>query len=358
MHIGFVTSQYPPQTGGVETHVSAVATRLVDRGHTVTVVSADARPDMPDSTVRDGVRVRRLRSLGPDDAFHFAPGVVSLVRCLDADVVHAHNYHSLPMVMAAAADVPLVCTPHYHGESADPVRDRLLRFYRPIGRWGLRRARVVIAVSEWERQRLAADFGVDATVIPNGIKVERFGGGRARETDAPTLLTVGRLVEYKGVAHVVRALRELPGYRLRVAGDGPDRERLERVAREEGVADRVTFLGYVPDDDLPDEYASADVFVTMSGVEAAGITVGEALAAGTPAVVRPAKGLRDWADRGDCVAAEPSELVAAVRTVRGRQPEAEALPTWEHVTDRLEREYRALVGREGPDRHMERHSRN
>jgi len=344
MHIGFVTSQYPPRTGGVETHVSAVATRLVGRGHTVTVVSADAGPGVADSTVRDGVRVRRLRSLGPDDAFHFAPGVVSLARRLDADVIHAHNYHSLPMVMAAAVDTPLVCTPHYHGESADPVRDRLLRCYLPIGRWGLRQARTVLAVSEWERRRLAADFGVDATVIPNGIEVERFRGGRGRETDAPTLLTVGRLVEYKGVAHVVRALRELPGHRLRVAGDGPDRERLERIACEEGVADRVTFLGYVPADDLPDEYASADVFVTMSSVEAAGITVGEALAAGTPAVVRPAKGLREWADRADCVAATPSELAAAVQTVRGQPTESETLATWDDVTDRLEQEYRQLGG--------------
>lgn len=347
MHIGFVTSQYPPRTGGVETHVSAVATRLVDRGHTVTVVSADAGPDVADNTVRDGVRVRRLRPLGPEDAFHFAPGVVSLVHRLDTDIVHAHNYHSLPMVMAATTSAPLVCTPHYHGESADPVRDRLLRCYRPIGRWGLRQARTVVAVSEWEQRRLAADFGVDATVIPNGIEVERFRGGCGRETDAPTLLTVGRLVEYKGVAHVVRALRELPGYHLRVVGDGPDRERLERVAREEGVADRVTFLGYVPAGDLPDEYASADVFVTMSSVEAAGITVGEALAADTPSVVRPAKGLRDWADRAGCVAAVPSELAAAVRMVRGQPTEPDTLTTWDGVADQLEQEYRTLVHETG-----------
>ncbi|ERH12984.1 MAG: glycosyltransferase [halophilic archaeon J07HB67] len=355
MHVGFVTSRYPPRTGGVETHVSAVATRLADRGHTVTVVSADAGSDVTDGTVREGVRVRRLRSVGPDDAFHFAPQVVPLVRRLDADVVHAHNYHALPMGMAAAASVPLVCTPHYHGESADPIRDRLLRLYRPVGGWALRRAERVVAVSGWERDRLATDFGVDATVIPNGIRVERLRAATGRATDTPTLLTVGRLVEYKGVDQVVRTLPELPDYRLRVAGDGPDRDRLERVANEEGVADRVTFLGYVPDDTLPTEYASADVFVTMSTVEAAGITVGEALAAGTPAVVRPAKGLRDWTDRDDCVAAEPSELAAAVRRVCGRQPDPETLPTWEEVTDRLEREYRAVGGPDGtgndPDRH-------
>lgn len=344
MHVGLVTSRYPPRTGGVETHVHELATRLVDRGHTVTVVSADAGADVPATSVREGVVVRRVHSFGPDELFHAAPSVLTRVCRSDFDVVHAHNYHSFPMSLAAfGARVPVVCTPHYHGESADPLRDRLLSLFAPIGGRALRTADAVVAVSAWESDRLAADFGVSARVVRNGVETDRFQDAPTVERDDPTLLTVGRLVEYKGVQHVIRALDRLPEFRLRVAGDGPYRDRLEATARSVGVSDRVEFLGYVPAEALPTEYASADVFVSMSSVEAAGITVGEALAAGTPAVVRPSKGLRDWAGRDDCVSVEPESLPTAVRRVRLRDAPSEPLPTWEQATDDLEQIYRRLV---------------
>lgn len=337
MNIGFVTSRYRPHTGGVETHVEQLATRLVDRGHTVTVIAADAVPGLAETTVCDGVFVRRFTPVGPTDAFHLAVGIAPLVRRSEFDVVHAHNYHSFPFALGALGSrVPTVCTPHYHGGSADSLRDKLLSLYQPVGRAVFRKAVATVAVSTWEQEQLASDFGVGSRVIPNGIEVDHFRDASPAETAGPTLLTVGRLVEYKGVQHVIRALPDLPDHRLRVAGDGPYREALEACARRAGVDDRVKFLGYVPDPELPSQYAAADVFVSMSSVEAAGITVGEALAAGTPAVVRPSKGLRDWARRDDCVSAEPASLPAAVDRVRSQSAPSEPLPTWEQAVDELE----------------------
>jgi glycosyltransferase involved in cell wall biosynthesis len=237
----------------------------------------------------------------------------------------------------------VVCTPHYHGTSADSVRDRLLSLYQPVGRVVFRRAAAVVAVSTWEQNQLAADFGVDSTVVPNGIVVDRFETEHPADNDDPTILTVGRLVEYKGVQHIIQALPELPEYRLRVAGDGPYRDSLERCARGAGVDDRVEFLGYVPDSELPKQYASADVFVSMSSIEAAGITVGQALAAGTPAVVRPSKGLCDWARRDDCVSAQPASLPDAIARARSRSAPSGPLPTWEQAVDSLESLYRDTV---------------
>jgi len=309
------------------------------------VIAADAAPGLAETTVRDGVLVRRFTPVGPTDAFHLAVGIAPLVRRSDFDIVHVHNYHSFPFALGAIGSrVPVVCTPHYHGGSANPIRDRLLSVYKPVGRLAFRTAAAVVAVSTWERDQLAADFDVGATVIPNGIDVDRFRSATPVETAASTLLTVGRLVEYKGVQHVIRALADLPEYRLRVAGDGPYRESLEACARAEGVDDRVEFLGYVPDSELAQQYASADVFVSMSSVEAAGITVGEALAAGTPAVVRPSKGLRDWARRDDCCSAEPASLAEAVGRVRSLSAPSEPLPTWDQAVDELEVIYRNAVG--------------
>jgi len=352
----YVTSRYRPHTGGVETHVAELATRFADRGHRVTVVSADrgTRVDgrrLPPRERRDGVRVRRVRAVAPGGAFHVAPGVVRAVRRTGPDLVHAHNYHSLPLAfatLAVDADTPLVATPHYHGESASGLRDRLLAIYRPLGGWALHRADAVLAVSEWEARRLATDFGLDARVVPNGIGVDRFRDAEPAPgpSDRPYLLCVGRLERYKGVQRVIRTLPDLPEYDLVVAGDGPFRDDLERIACEAGVADRVEFAGFVPDAALPGLYAGAAAYVTMSSFEAYGITVGEALAAGTPCVVREAGALVDWTDRADCVGvpgeAGVEDVVAGVREVVGREAPSDPLPMWQDVVEDVSAVYEAV----------------
>jgi glycosyltransferase involved in cell wall biosynthesis len=348
-----VAPRYPPQTGGVETHVGQVSRRLVERGHEVAVHTADAREDGRRRERRDGVRVVRHPGVAPDGAFHVAPGIAPAVRraSADADVVHAHNYHSLPLLLAGvgvAAPVvgsgtPLVATPHYHGGSADATRNRLLRAYRPVGGWALDRAAAVLAVSEWERDRLAADFGVPATVVPNGIDVGRFADADPHRRERPYLLTVGRLERYKGVQHAVRALADLPEYDLLVAGSGDYRADLERLAVRAGVADRVEFLGYVPDEDLPGLYAGAAAHVTVSAFEAFGLTVGEALAAGTPCVVGRAGALAEWADREDCVGADPTGIPEAVRSAVGREAPSDPLPTWDDAADGVVAAYDRVV---------------
>jgi glycosyltransferase involved in cell wall biosynthesis len=158
--------------------------------------------------------------------------------------------------------------------------------------------------------------------------------------ERPYLLSVGRVERYKGVQHVVRALRELPEYDLLVAGSGSYLDALRRLAGDVGVADRVEFLGYVPDEDLPGLYAGAAAFVTMSSFEAYGMTVAEALAAGTPCVVRRARALVDWARREDCVGVDRGDLASGVREAVGREAPSEPIPTWEEVADETEAVYR------------------
>lgn len=336
MKILQVTPRYPPRSGGVETHVQEISERLVERGHDVTVVTADLGPDVQAEETRNGVEVRRFHGLAPGDAYHVAPRIYPAVRDLDADVVHAHNYHALPALFAALAvdDDPFVVTPHYHGESASAFRTRLLSLYRPLGGRALRTADRVVAVSEWERDQIQAHFGVDATVIPNGIDVDRFRKADPVERARPYILCVGRLVEYKDIQDVIRALPLLPDYDLVVAGDGPYRRQLEEAATVAGVTDRVHFEGYVPTADLAGLYAGADAYVSLSRFEAYGMTVGEALAAGTPCVVRDSGALRSWT-RYDGVegigTTDPDVVVRAIESVAGTDVSV-SLPTWNAVT--------------------------
>jgi len=344
MRILFVTHRYPPHTGGVETHVQEIATRLVGRGHDVTVFSADAGDDVPSKHTDNGVRVRRFRSLSPSGAFYFAPQIALAVRRADADVVHAHNYHAFPLFFAAlgVGDERFVATTHYHGESASGFRDTLLTFYRAFGEWAVRQADEVIAVSEWEQARLREDFGVDAAVIPNGVDIERFADAEPEQRQRPYVLCVGRLAEYKGVQHVIRTLSELPEYDLVVAGKGPYQDQLERIAQVEGVGDCVDFLGYVDDERLAGLYVGAEVYVTMSEFEAYGMTVAEALASGTPCVVRETGALRDWSNNdGVCGITVPSnqEINRAIRLVVSTETHSIQIPTWDEVVEQVVRLY-------------------
>lgn len=345
MKIVQVTPRYAPHVGGVETHVQQISERLVERGHDVTVFTADAERNVERRETRNGVDMHRFRGVAREGAFHIAPHIATAVRRAEADIVHAHNYHSLPLFFAGLGitDQRFFVTPHYHGASASSIRNVLLALYRPFGRWAIQQADEVIAVSDWEGARLQEDLGVDATVIPNGIDIERFADAEPEKRDRPYLLYVGRLEEYKGVQHVIRALPKLPDYDLLVAGSGPYRDELAKIARDVAVNHRVEFLGYVDANRLPALYAGASVYVTLSEFEAYGMTVGEALAAGTPCVVRVAAALSDWTTADGVVLVEepaPSTVARAVERAVCRQPGGQNVVSWDEVVDDLVRTYR------------------
>lgn len=338
MNILQVTPRYPPQSGGVETHVKEISERLVDWGHRVTVITADAGNEGKRRERRNGVSVRRYRSIAPHGAMHFCPQIVAAVRSSDADVVHAHNYHSFPLFFAAAGarNQRFVVTTHYHSESASPFRDRLLSMYRPFGGWALQRADEVIAVSEWERERLNDDFDVDATVIPNGIDIERFENAGQFEWERSYLLTVGRLEEYKGVQHVMRALPELPLYDLFVVGEGPFRATLQQIATEADVTERVNFKGYVSDEELSRFYAGARVYINLSEQESYGLSVAEALKTGTPCVVRNSGALTEWLQYDGVLGSSesPKQVAKACEAAAGIRPSV-SIPSWEEISSQV-----------------------
>lgn len=340
MNILQVTPRYPPQSGGVETHVRKISEHLVALGHTVTVLTADAGMRDKQREYRNNVEIRRFFSLAPNQSVHFCPQITSTVRKTTSDIVHAHNYHSLPVFFAALGidDQRFIVTPHYHGQSASKLRDHLLTVYYQFGRWAIQQADKVIAVSDWEREQLKTDFDVEATIIPNGVDVERFTEADSEVREQPYLLTVGRLVEYKGIQHIICALPSIPEYELVVAGSGPYHDELEQIATKMGVADQVTFLGYVDEDRLPKLYSGAAVYITLSEFEAYGMTVSEALAAGTPCVVRKRGALADWVEHDACVGIEQLTIENIVSTINRCieiRPDVELL-SWKKVSEQIE----------------------
>ena len=142
--------------------------------------------------------------------------------------------------------------------------------------------------------------------------------------DAPVLLTVGRLAaseRYKGheaVFSVLGALRERhPGLVHLVAGDGDDRQRLEKVAAAVAPEGAVRFLGYVPDWELPDLYRSADLYVMPSTEEGFGIVYLEAAACGLRVVGGRGGGTADAIPESVGVIVDPTDRAALAAAILG-----------------------------------------
>ncbi len=142
-----------------------------------------------------------------------------------------------------------------------------------------------------QTQRQAAKvgrYGGAAERIPNAVDTTLFSpGGSAADAEHPTVLCVGRLHDgQKRISDVVRALALLaPHWRLEIAGNGPDREMLEGLAAELGVADRIQFLGFVSrGSELRDLYRHATVLALPSAYEGLPMVLLEAMSCGTPVV--------------------------------------------------------------------------
>ena len=152
--------------------------------------------------------------------------------------------------------------------------------------------RRAVAISEFTRTRLLnAKFGPPperVSVIPNGVHFAAIDAAPPDDLKAD-IVYVGRLLAHKRVDLLIRAAKRLlissPGLRVSVVGDGPERASLMALTRTLGVADAVTFLGFVPETSVYSIFKTSRVLVLPSEREGLGATVLEANSAGTPAVV-------------------------------------------------------------------------
>jgi glycosyltransferase involved in cell wall biosynthesis len=364
--IALVSPRYPPAFGGVERHVEMLARGLAQRGIDVEVITTDPDRALPKEESLDGVVVRRFPTIARDATYFLAPQLAGwlLVHGRRYAAIHAHSYHT-PLALVAAvaarrAQVPFIVTPHYHGTGHSPFRRALHYPYRLAGGWLVRRAERVICVSQEERRVLETHFGsrLKTVVHPNGVDSAEISA--ARPYDKPPgevlILSVGRLEAYKEVGRLVATLTQLPWqYRLAIIGDGPERERIERVARELNIIGRVRLLGQVSRDELVRWYRTADVYISLSRHEAFGLTLLEAAVAGLavvasdlPAHREVATNLRSGQVSFVSTTCSPVELAQAVQdaALRGRRPSlaAKSLPGWSETVDGALSCYQAVLG--------------
>ncbi len=397
------TYWYPQHASDTQaTYVHDINRHLVRRGHSVTVVTP-GDPSLAREELFDGVRIVRFPlELPPDLTYgRVAQSRVSwmgklarlavMARYLEAqhrailaearagqpDVIHAH--WAIPTgpaaVMAARKlGVPSIITMHGGDVYVNPEQgyDFPTRWYvRPALRWTLRHAGALTAITEDCRQHaLRAGAPADRIrLVFNGTDLRRFSpadnGSRGEPAYGPHMIFACRqLFPRKGIRFLLEAAAQLkprfPDLKVVLAGDGFERPELARLAETLGMASDVTFLGWVPNTELPPYYRAAALSVIPSLEEGFGIPAAEAMGCEVAVVASDAGGLPEVVENGVTGLVVPrgdsTALAQAIgslladpdrRRVMGQAGRARALRLfdWDRSAEQFEQIYREVAAR-------------
>ena len=334
MNVLIVSGIWPPDVGGPASHAPELAAFLSARGHGVEVVTTAVAKPAPQA-----YPVRHVSRALPRGVRHVAVSALVARSSRHADVVYATTMLRRTAIGSAAARRPLVVKvttdeayerarrlSRFAGSLVEfqSVRgDARIRALRHTRTAAIRRADHVFFPSAFLRA-----LGIEWGLVPEKTSVlhnpapplpwfEPREQLRSRlGIDGPTLALAGRLTAAKAIPVALEAVARVPGVSLVIAGDGPDRDALERTAADHGLGDRVRFLGGLSRDDVLRLFHAADAALVSSDWENFPHTIVEALAAGTPVISTAVGGVPEVVHDGDngllVPAGDPAALGAAI----------------------------------------------
>jgi len=316
MRIGLFTDTYIPEVNGVVTALTMMTRELRREGHEV-YIFCPSHPSGDD--ISTGVyhfpSLRFIFYKGIRVAIPYNRSALRLIPSLD--IIHSHDPGSIGLLGLWASrryHIPHVHT--YNGLYVD-YRCYLPRVIRPtrgmvksMSRLLCNQCNAIIAPSHQMKRELES-YGITRPIyeLPFGVDEEEFSHEIKRDVKTEMnihaedlLLYVGRLGIEKNLDFLLRSFRQLlslrPGARLIIAGDGPHRQFLERYAMSLGIAQFVTFTGFLKRCDLIDLYKQA-LFVFASKTETQGLVLVEAMMAGAAVVAVGIMGPRDIITSGE-----------------------------------------------------------
>ncbi len=359
---------FPPEVGGLESHVFNLCRGLVARGHRVDVVTSRSQPNLPREERMGDIRVSRTWLPARNPGGWLLHSMCSTPRTTRtsarADVVHAQAIASIPPAWIAGRirGRPLITTLH----TSHFLRLAGKARWRPGLRTLLRASDHTFATSV-EIAEVADGLlpGLATEPVTNGVDTSVFRRCEPSLPPAsgPTLVVPRRLFPKNGVRFFVRAMPEIaaqiPGIEAILVGDGPEREELQGLSAQLGVANRIRFLGARPNAEMPGILSSATAAVIPSLMEATSIAALEAMACELPVAASRVGGLPEIIDEsvGTLFApGDPTDLARRlVALLRRKDLDAVGRRGREHVVTRWSNDilvqrhlevYRALVAGE------------
>jgi len=309
----------PEVERGIERFVYELSRGLNSAGQDVTVLTGGHRK----SRTLGGVKIEYASMYGThmarwtgnlyDQRLTYVPsGILKMYR-QGPDIVHAHHFGSgyAAALLKKYDDTPYVLTVHLVPSAsalANPIP-----IYRLMYKKALENASDVVSVSNYVRDRVMQDFGIESTVIPLSVDAERFKPNVDKKVlrqslglpDSPLVCMVSSIEDRRKRADIlIRAmpliLRKVKDARLVLAGKAdPDTiAELTGMAERLGVKDRVIITGRLDDLTIRNYMAASDVFVLPSKEEAGGMVVLEAMASGIPVILSNSGGITEYIDDG------------------------------------------------------------
>jgi glycosyltransferase involved in cell wall biosynthesis len=290
---------FPPEVGGLESHVYYLAKAMVRRGHEVSIVTSRSLPGVPAREEMEGIQIWRtwFPSRSPagwvTHSVGSVPKTVFLAR--NADIIHAQAFASIPpcAMGSLVGGAPLLATFHTSHFLTRALRDG----WRSIlGRLVGIPDYSLAASGEIAQVAMGLAPGVSVEALANGVDTEFFcrTEGVLPRTERPRIMVPRRLFPKNGVEFFIRAfpaiLKEMDVEAVLV-GDGPERATLVALAESLGVSHRVTFLGKRPHEEMPGLLSSGELAVVPSLMEATSVAALEAMACELPVAASNVGGL-------------------------------------------------------------------
>ena len=330
MKILFLNSEYPPVGGGAGNASANIARRLSRMGNDGLLLTSQFNK-LPRVEMCDNLQILRIpavrRYLDRSTAFEQSSFMVSasyqvlrLAGRFKPEVTLA--FFGIPsgavaLLLKIISGIPYVVS--LRGGDVPGFRPydfrRIHKIAAPLLHIIWKNASAVVANSRGLYNLAAAfDSSVDISIIPNGVDLEIFSAPDRSWTPA-CILSVGRVVYQKGLDLALRALAGLKDieWEWRIAGDGPQLPALQAMIEENGLQERVHFLGWLTTDELKKQYAEATLFLFPSRHEGMPNAMLEAMASGLPVVATRIAGSEELVTEGETGVLVKGEDVEALR---------------------------------------------
>lgn len=294
MKIGLVLPYNITKGGGVKEHVLAQQTELAKRGHDVVIITPQPREpyvadDRKVAFLGTATEVKTMLHTTPTiSASVLTDEIDSLLEHEQFDILHFHEPWVPVLSRQILSRSRAVNVATFHAKLPETIVSRTMaKVITPYTKPLLRHIDAFTAVSEAAAEYLLSLADVSVEIIPNGIDLKYFKSNGVTKRDAAdprTILYIGRLEHRKGVKYLLEAFALLqsrePEVRLLIAGDGPDREKLELEARELGLQ-HIEFLGFIDEKRKKELLHTTDLFCSPAIFgESFGIVLLEAMASG------------------------------------------------------------------------------
>lgn len=295
MKIGLLSPYNIFKGGGVQECVLAMRAELESRGHTVRIITPQPKGyegNAPEGVIFIGVSrdvKSPLHTTAQVSATVTPEYVDEVLEREEFDILHFHE----PWVPMLSRQVLLrsktINVATFHAKLPDTYIIRTIeKMVTPYTKSILKYLDAMTAVSPAGAEYVSHMSDKDVSIVPNGIDLKKYRPKPSIASTSPTILYVGRLEKRKGLIYLLRAFRELknrlPAVRLLIAGEGPEREKLDSYIEEHDLKD-IEFLGYVEDAEKVRLMQTADLFCSPAVFgESFGIVLLEAMACGCPVV--------------------------------------------------------------------------